>query len=395
MNEILLEYYAGKPKEFIRCEGYLREIIKLIKEDHDGANPFRQRNVYRDAEPCRKLERELADFFNVKEIKIYWNTGMVNAYTLPGASFTAMDRRKNYLGGKYQNLKLYLVIYENLVYQANLTEQELMAVILHEIGHNFYYCPISAGFDLYMAILTLGLGPIMVLISRALAYQLPNLVRDWTKKNIPMLNNIGDTVNDVITNINSVVAPFTMPIQLCAYLGNMLYSMVVNGPFDAIKNGTLGYGNEKAADSLAAKYGYGPEQASALHKMTLPENIVGSKMLRAMGPFGSIIDDLNQITADIVYGMTLDPHPSNNQRAASMLKKLQKDLDKGDYPPDMKRDLQKEIDRMQKAFDVVNDSNVQSNVQIKKAWYEVMNHITKNHTDVREIFNFYFEDGGF
>ena len=93
--------------------------------------------------------------------------------------------------------------------------------------------------------------------------------------------------------------------------------------------------------------------------------------------------------------MTLDPHPSNNQRAASMLKKLQKDLDSGDYPPEMKRDLQKEIDRMQKAFDTVNDSNVQSNVQIKKTWYEIMNQITKNHTDLREIFNFYFEDGGF
>ena len=61
----------------------------------------------------------------------------------------------------------------------------------------------------------------------------------------------------------------------------------------------------------------------------------------------------------------------------------------------MKRDLQKEIDRMQKMFDVVNDPNVKSNVEVRKAWYEIMNHITKNHTDVREIFNFYFEDGGF
>ena len=49
----------------------------------------------------------------------------------------------------------------------------------------------------------------------------------------------------------------------------------------------------------------------------------------------------------------------------------------------------------EKAFDVVNDSNVQSNVQIKKAWYEILNQITKNHTDLREMFNFYFEDGGF
>ena len=84
MNEILLEYYAGKPKEFIKCEGYLREIIKLIKEDHESMNPIRNRNVYRDAEPCKKLEQELAKFFKVSEIKIYWNTGTINAYTLPG-----------------------------------------------------------------------------------------------------------------------------------------------------------------------------------------------------------------------------------------------------------------------------------------------------------------------
>ena len=394
MNEILLEYYSGKPREFIKCEGYLREIIKLIKEDHESMNPLRQRNVYRDAEPCRKLEQELAKFFKVGEIKIYWNTGMVNAYTLPGFSFTAMDRRRNYLSGKFQNIKMYLCIYEDLVYQANLTEQELMAVILHEIGHNFYYCPITAGFDLYYTVMTLGLGAIMALISRALSYKLPNLVADFIKKNLPMVKNIEDAFSDIFENVNSIVSPFVGVGNLAFYLASRLLSIVRN-PAGEIINSITGYGNEKAADSLAAKYGYGPEQASALHKMTLPENLIGSKMLNAMGPFGSIIDDTNQIIADIVYGMTLDPHPSNNQRAASMLKKLQKDLDSGDYPPEAKRDLQKEIDRMQKAFDVVNDSNVQSNVQIKKAWCEILNQITKNHTDLREIFNFYFEDGGF
>lgn len=394
MNEILLEYYAGKPKEFIKCEGYLREIIKLIKEDHEGANPLRQRNVYRDAEPCRKLEQELAKFFKVQEIKIYWQTGTINAYTMPGFSFTAMDRKRNYLTGKFQNIKMYLCVYENLVYQANLTEQELMAVILHEIGHNFYYCPISAGFDLYMAILSLGVGPIVQLAARLLLYKLPNFIDDWCKKNIPMLNNVSDTVHDIISNVNSVISPFTFVGDAISYLGRFMVSLV-RDPVGKVMYGITGYGNEKAADSLAAKYGYGPEQASALHKMTLPENMLGTKMLQGMGPFGSIIDDSNKIIADIVYGMTLDPHPSNNQRAASMLKKLQKDLDKGEYPPEAKRELQKEIDRMQKAFDVVNDSNVKSNIQIKKTWYEILNHITKNQTDVREIFNFYFEDGGF
>ena len=394
MNEILLEYYAGKPKEFIKCEGYLREIIKLIKEDHESMNPIRNRNVYRDAEPCKKLEQELAKFFKVSEIKIYWNTGTINAYTLPGFSFTAMDRRRNYLSGKFQNIRMYLCIYEDLVYKANLTEQELMAVILHEIGHNFYYCPITAGFELYYAVMSLGLGPIIALISRALSYQLPNLVADFIKKNLPMIANIEDAFSDIFANVNSIVSPFVGVGNLAFYLASRLLSIVRN-PAGEIINSITGYGNEKAADSLAAKYGYGPEQASALHKMTLPENLIGSKMLKSMGPFGSIIDDTNKIMADIVYGMTLDPHPSNNQRAASMLKKLQKDLDSGDYPPEAKRDLQKEIDRMQKAFDVVNDSNVQSNVQIKKAWYEILNQITKNHTDLREMFNFYFEDGGF
>ena len=48
MNEILLEYYQGRPKELIKCEGYIREIIKLIREDHDGINPMRSRQVYRE-----------------------------------------------------------------------------------------------------------------------------------------------------------------------------------------------------------------------------------------------------------------------------------------------------------------------------------------------------------
>lgn len=384
MNEILLEYYQGRPKELIKCEGYIREIIKLIREDHDGINPMRSRQVYREAEPCKKLEKELAKFFNVAEIHIYWKNQTVNAYTMPPFSFCIGNYKNNYLAGRFSDIRMHICVYEEVVYLANLTEQEVLATILHEIGHNFYFCPIKACYDLMYAIVTLPIGIIMNFIAKGFEI-LSSEVDNWAKKNIPFVYNVLNTFYDIVNNANS----------LCKGL-NVAYALlnaiiqVATGNIDLI-GGIVGYGGEKGADSFAAKYGYGPELVSGLTKMSEPEELLGTKIKDAFGPLGSVMSDLSCLGIDLISAMTLNPHPNHNQRAQSLLKKLRNDLAKGDYPPAAKRDLENEIKRMEKMSKIVNDSAVGGRPGVKQAWYNMANTITKGHTDIRELLNFYFD----
>ena len=57
--QIVLDAYVGRSTELIQCEGYLREIITMIHNDHSGS-VAKKRTVTRDAEPCKKLEQTLA-----------------------------------------------------------------------------------------------------------------------------------------------------------------------------------------------------------------------------------------------------------------------------------------------------------------------------------------------
>ena len=109
---MLMEAYVGRSKELIKCEGYLREIIELINNDH-RVNPIRDRSVYRSAEPCRKLEEELAKFFKVKNIKIYWESGTINGCTYPSSSIMIMNRRTT---NNFSGCTFYIEVYEELVY---------------------------------------------------------------------------------------------------------------------------------------------------------------------------------------------------------------------------------------------------------------------------------------
>lgn len=385
MNEILLEYYAGKPKELIKCEGYLREIIKLVKKDHTSYNIIRQRQVYRDAPVCKKLEATLTDFFHVKGINIYWQSGTVNACTLSPTAVMIPEYKNNYLAGNQSNLTIHMCMYEDLIYQCDLNEQELLAIMLHEIGHNFYFCPVMFGFEFFYTAATLPFGLIAKFIAKAVIVS-KLYIEDWLKKNIPIFKNLSDIWNDVWNNARSAVAPLDLAITIAKVAGGSA-RFISTDPVKAF----FGYGGEKGADSFAAQYGYGPELISGLKKMEHPKEYLGTKLNTSMGPLGAVSADLYDLTIDCISAMTLNVHPNNNQRAQATLAKLKADYKKGEYPPALKRDLEFEIKRMEKMVDAVSKSSVEGDVNIKKAWYDMINTVTRGHSDFREIFNFYFD----
>ena len=211
-----------------------------------------------------------------------------------------------------------------------------------------------------------------------------DMLYDKIKQKFPDVAKYIDQIGDIVANSQEIVKP----VRLIKTIVDLM-----NGS-ELISHGLFGiadYGNELAADSLAAKYGYGPELITGLKKLQRPINTTSNYVREHTGTFGSVMTDLVELSCDILAMMSLDPHPNDNQRARSTLDKLKRDLKKGDYPPEMKRDLEKEIERMEKTYNTVNDvSYGDKNVQIKKTWYTILDTVTRGHSDVRELLTPYW-----
>ena len=123
--DIILEAYAGKTKELIKCEGYLRNIINELTIEHDAMykNPLTtKKHITKDFKYNKLLEQELTDFFKVKNVNIWWQGGAPNGYTTPTMSILIADHKQKYLNGDLSDAKIDIVIYEEVVTLANLTE---------------------------------------------------------------------------------------------------------------------------------------------------------------------------------------------------------------------------------------------------------------------------------
>jgi len=376
-----MEVYAGRTKELVKCEGYLREILELIHQDYSG-KVTSKRQVTREAAPCKNLENELAKFFGIKSLSIYWTNGSINAYSIPGSSILIAERNNK---DDFTTAKFHICIYENLVYDAGLNEQELMAVILHEIGHCFY----SSGLLVASELLSYIIQPMNIVLNfvGVSLMKLGNKISEFEKRKLPFIYNLFRKFDHFLLEIDFILKYITIipnPYSIAYGVGYALSDPL----------GTLGrYGGERGADSFAAKYGYGAEQISALKKLQRPENVGAVKALNNMGGFGDFIMDYNEIITDLFGMLSLDPHPNSDVRAQAMIRKLKRDLASGTYPPGLKNDLQKEIARLEKIYSTINDNK--SNVEIKKAWYNMLNFITDGHSNIQEILNSYYEDKEF
>ena len=382
MNTVL-EYYQGKTKELKKCEQYCNNIIEKFG---DPTNDFKftKKPVTSDDGDVRDLEKELAKMFKVNKVRIYWTTmGSVNVYTLPNSCITKASANKNLMDGQGTNMNINVIVDTLTLTTTGITGAELLALLLHEIGHNFYFCPILAFCDVFSWITSFGILPIVQIIVKGAIIGANELV-DLVRKNVPFITNIIDVYSRWYSEYSLLIKPFAI---LSSLPNTIIQRMNVSN--------VVKYGEEKGADSFAARYGYGVELVTALKKMGVPKYSLYGETAHRSG-VGRVFADITELSVDIVSGLTLDPHPNTDQRAAAMIKKLKTDLAKGDYPAEVKKELQEEIVRLEKVHGVVNVINDNpEGPKIRQSIYDMINRATDNHSDLRELFNFYFDSRRF
>lgn len=266
---------------------------------------------------------------------------------------------------------------------ANLSGKEMLAIILHEVGHNFFstdrkttlllmlnfvrglFIDVIANINNPEAYPVLVQQLIQTLIrtnrfSNTIFAKISNamlaITKDmWIRKIfISTTQFIRLAASEFLAVIPVIIGLFCFPTMWMIQYTNMaiisLFNLISFGWLDTLY---VGYDNEKFSDNFASTYGYGPELASSLTKLEEYGSKGHSQTLRKIvesDKSGSLnfAACLYAIPLMTVSHMLLDCHPTTEQRLLGQIKMLKTELKKQNLKPSTKKMILADLNRLEK-----------------------------------------------
>lgn len=369
---LIQEAYYGKLPEFEEMERLFDKVIEKVKKDQKKANP----NKYPE---MKKIEKLFSKIFGFKKSLIYWQPfNTEDAYTVPVNTFLIFANRKERTIEKKKNgfydknhsvvLTVYLSCGDILV--TDMTSRELIAVILHEIGHNFDL----SGYHLlsYYMDAICSLGTSVIENNKYKKMDKINDVKmdyyDKVKDNSkPFYDNAKKrerTNREVKERMEGMIkcrSKFSILNLLFNTISLPFY--IVLGPF--IQLGSLTTKKaELFADSFSTAYGYGVDLVTALKKLGDT-----TKYYKPKGAM-KVLSDLGRYQYEAMNAM-FEPHGSTQERCHECLKKLKNDLKSSDFSPELKEELEDEIKRIDDQYKrIVNMTDEEKGI-FTKVWRKI------------------------
>lgn len=381
--DFLMEKYMGKSKTLLEAEQVLGQLIAEIKKD-----PLKD---YTNHPLSIKFADLLTKQFNFKKTFLTWNRTAEyapNAFTLfssdvflhPMARIKACSDKGYYGDGKHY---AYIKASATMIPQLNLTTEEVMALLMHEVGHNFdvsFYMLLSILVEFVMSILESyanfmnpnknpslqQMDPNVVNspeftvsflagagLSRAVIqgfYMTPIgkdvrafVVKIWEKllEAFPILKTAASQWNKFLSWFRrGVETTFSWTVLLAAPLEMCMspYYHILTVPTRK---------TEQFADSFAATYGYAIPLATALNKLT-SSNLLRDKP--GESDIRRIARDLAQVNRDLMYTLMGADHGDNMTRMMSNIQYLKTEVKSSSYPAPMKQELLDQVKRLQSTY---------------------------------------------
>lgn len=309
---ILNEAYFGKNNKNLKG---VEDSIQVIIDIYKSENKFVKSLPVISSGSLTKINKELEKIqilikkefgFNKCLFFIAHGAPSVNAFVYFNSSYKEFDYKVKLdsKGIRYKATKMNMIctMFDTL-FLGDYTAKEIMAVILHEVGHKFY----SVNNDVYAAftILSFLLNPEASLLRDLVAIPIVELKAQLD--NILRNNKFMNSINTIKANIKNVVGKPLSAIPLLS--APMTY---IPDPISFYQ----GVRNEKFADNFATAYGYGPELNSALMKMQLGKGNFPDSI-----PFVRTINDIAYGSVKFLVSM-VDVHPNVYQRAQDNIKYL-------------------------------------------------------------------------
>lgn len=356
----LNEIYFGKTKDIIELQHLISQLRKDMKENDKSI-----KRVGNISEFVFKINRKVEDIFGfeIYSLNMIYSPE-VNAFTMPiGMKFDVWNEKKNFIPNKnslrYDKSAGYCCntyIYSGLFMDEKYSDEELLAIILHEIGHNFQTSlnPNSFIFNTIKKSMYF-ISLIMIAISRmnplALTQALNNTnaftkignkIDQFIYNKFKGVISFSDFISDIINKYNYIFTRVMILLNPMMYVISIIRTILQTYNPISLAFKMMGYNDEKIADDVATIYGYGPELSSALMKMSyIPKG--DSKLIQSIN---------EMLTLPIMILVTpADEHPATLVRCKEMIDYLSTELLENTTDPKMKKKIKQEIDDIKKEMD--------------------------------------------
>jgi len=396
----LNEAYYGKNEILKRIEGYYDEFRNALKT---GDNPNKLSCM-------RNFKNDICELFNVADISYtIIPSNSINSMTVQllygnvnNISKENFELSKNKYGLCFKdskNKKLVITVYSQLILKC--TSAECVAVLLHEIGHNFfltenYYkatklklvideimntLPIIISYLMPIKVKNGWLIPgkrnkqIVLLIILKMMFDIVGIIRGKVQDNYSLkwskLANNDKKFKKLKPDDTGKENKFKVIFKkICQILGIPVYTLafvfqlVLMLPITLlikILNSIVnlsdhGYSNEKFADNFAVSYGYGEETAKLFSTSGAFGKIDTKDATVLKNPLFKHLYLTAQAALYLVTYIT-DPHPANHERVKKVISKLEYELTNNkDLTKEQQDDIKKQIELTKKIRDTDSEN---------------------------------------
>ena len=249
------------------------------------------------------------------------------------------------------------VITTGLLLDSKYTDREIVAILLHEIGHNFSdsvngTLGVFSNFKKVLLIPSILINPQHVSNN---IRQTATKYNDYMRKNNPQLVSAFNAVKLFIGELNYVVLSVS---RLMSVIPNVAISNLVNTLKDVaiqiIRNPVwmmnivfnfFGKEDEYTSDAFVAMYGYAADLSSGLLKIERHNPTAVDEVFKS-SEFGASWFAFFVESTDLIRQLLSDNHPSTANRLLNVLDILEKEYNKDYINPKFKKETKKEIDEI-------------------------------------------------
>lgn len=379
---VLLEGYRGKDVTLVKVEKILDEICDDIRNSDFNDIRTKVIKTFSNDPRVNEVEKLLAKKFKAKKFELHLYDDLItnrmfgtNGFTMPQtfASFGAED------DGLSTGMLVYVNVAQNLIYKCDLSGGELLAIIIHEVGHNVrrdwlrrvnnvvttIMDPMVAG------VIQTGIWQeLMMKGPRVLDKSTPQLMKDINKK-IRILSNLFNGIKKYDTILHNIILILQNPLKLMNLINPISY--------------IDGYIEEKYADSLATSFGYGYELSTALYKF---DNLSHVMKIDDTPTPAAVVEDFLIRTMSILFS-PIDVHPAEAIRINSQIKYMKKQLNDPKIPKVKKKELEESLDNMEKFMQgtYLNPKYEHNKKKPLTFVWNVLVHKINGLADIREMLN--------
>lgn len=360
---IFNEAYFGKTKNLLEIEKLIQSLRNKYGTGKDvGTLTIGFGSVESDPD-WKKIQDLFCDEFGFTSCYMtLMRTVQPNAYTYPisietNKASTALKDivvKKNGVGIRYSKkctAHFYVCVASSLLFDERYTPGECVAIILHEVGHNFQHLAynhlgrIQNALYIFYLMLYLFCGYFLKLdLLQIVSSDFKEFVLNFKKSfraNFPTAKEAIDFISNILKNIIAVLP-----------LSNVL--SLVNLASD-LKNGIdpssilAGYAGEQAADRFTSYYGYGAELTSALAKLKITP--IGTERIISQIPLIGSLCGFEKVIFMAIITM-FSPHPQFTARYNAVKSELEYNLERSGLSRDAKKAIEKQIEEVDEAYRV-------------------------------------------